>query len=1138
MLISYQSSLRVCPYILLVGLLLFSAGTAIPQTITGTLLGAVTDSSGAVVVGAKVTVTNSDTGVVNETTTGSEGYYTVPNLPPGRYSVTVEQTGFKTAVVPESSVQVALTTRVDVSLSPGTVSEKITVTGEAPLVQGTTSSIGTAVETREVNTLPLNGRLFQMIVGLVPGTVPGAWGDQVENPAASGAVQGGGPGNGTYYTVNGMPFQGTTFMVDGVHNVEPQNDYLAINIPLAAIQEMNMQTSNPSAEVGTYGGAVVNTSTKSGTNEFHGEAFDFIRNNDLDWKDAFAASKSPYHANQVGGAIGGPIVKNKLFFFGDFQELLQSSASTTILSVPTAAMRAGDLSALGTPITNTAACQTIALANGAKGAAACTATSVPAQDISPIATALLSPNIIPLPNLPGTSNNFVTNVGTTETAPQFDARIDYALSNKDRLFGRESYLHRDYNNESPGTVYMNGGTSGTNRNHNAVAAWDHLFSPTTINSFRFGFSRYKTVDFVEDYADANINNQLGLPNGNLAGLPITSGIAAFNINGFSGTGDPGWLPNGPGRIANMYELSDSFTMIRGIHTLKLGTDIQRWQTSVRNAQNDPRGIIDFSGGYTGNALADLLVGGPSQVNRDLFPSSPATRVLFGGFFAQDDIRITPKLTLNLGLRWDLYTAPVDAHNAQSNFVETGANAGLIQIASSSNRGPNVDTYHGNWGPRVGAAYSPDHGKTAIRGAFGISYFPDNFGADGGTLERNYPETLIENNYAIQSNCNTPYAATAQYSGCGSLILSNGLPGNGSASVYSPLVVPKGGTPGGGGFVSPPPGFGVFVIAKNFRQDETRSWNVSFERQITKDMVFRAAYVGTYGSHLYHDYQLNQCYPPSIVETTPYPGCLPFYSLNPNITTVDFRNSSGLSHYNAGQFQLRKTFGNGLAFTAAYTYSKMLDNIDNPISPYVTKLNLVGAGWHTSNYPQNFVLSYSYDLPFGSGKKYLASASPVARAIVNNWSINGITSIRSGGALLVTENGSLLPPQTDTGNAPANYTSGCGSNPHTLAQWFNVGCFSAPAVNAFGNGAVGNIYGPGLMNWDFSVSKTAALKERVRFRVEVDFFNLFNRSNLNNPNTSCQQTTPGGVCTNAGGFGAISGDNGLPREVQLGAKILF
>lgn len=240
----------------------------------------------------------------------------------------------------------------------------------------------------------------------------------------------------------------------------------------------------------------------------------------------------------------------------------------------------------------------------------------------------------------------------------------------------------------------------------------------------------------------------------------------------------------------------------------------------------------------------------------------------------------------------------------------------------------------------------------------------------------------------------------------------------------------------------------------------------------------------------------------------------------------------------GQFQLRKTTGVGLTFTASYTWSKMLSNIENPIDPYITSLSLVGAGWQTFNYPQNFVLSYTYDLPFGTNKRFLAGASPVTRAIVGNWSVNGITTIRSGGALLVTENGSLLPPQVDTGNAPANYMQGCGTNPHTLAAWFNVSCSSAPAADTFGNSTVGTIYGPGLTNWDFSVIKTAIFKERLHFRVEGDFLNLFKRSNLNKPGTTCQQTTPGKVCSSAGGFGQISGGNGLPREVQVGAKILF
>ena len=416
-----------------------------------------------------------------------------------------------------------------------------------------------------------------------------------------------------------------------------------------------------------------------------------------------------------------------------------------------------------------------------------------------------------------------------------------------------------------------------------------------------------------------------------------------------------------------------------------------------------RGIVNFGGGYTGagtqgSALADFLVGGANAVNRDLFPSTPATRVTYLGIYGQDDLRVNRKLTLNLGLRWDLYTAPVDAHNHQSNFVTSGANAGLIQIASSSNRGPNLDTYCGNVAPRVGLAFTPDNGKTAFRGAFGMSYFPDNFGANGGTLERNYPETLIENNSALASNCNSPTAPTALYSGCGSLIMSNGLPGVTAGQVYSPLIVP---TTTPGGFVSPPVGFGVFSVVRNFRQDEAMAWNVTFERQLTSDMSFRMAYVGTAGSHLYHDYQLNQCNPPSFTIATPppaYPACLPFYSINPNITTVDSRNSTGNSHYNAMQLELQKRTARGLTLTAAYTWSKMMDNINNPIDSYATRQELDTANWQRNNFPQVLVVSYVYELPFGRNKQWLGTASPLVDALVGNWGVSGITTFRTGARL--------------------------------------------------------------------------------------------------------------------------------------------
>jgi hypothetical protein len=517
--------------------------------------------------------------------------------------------------------------------------------------------LGTVIDAQQINNLPVNGRLFQTLMFLAPGTTPAAWGDQIENPAAAGSTAPGGGGGGTYSSVNGFPFQGNLYLVDSVLNVEPQNAYITIAIPFADIAEMKMETNNPTAEYGTFGGAVVNLTTKTGTNQFHRQLFEYVRNTDFNAKDYFSHLNPPYHANQFGGEIGGPILRDKLFFSGDFQELLQHAGSSGLLTVPTAAARTGDLSAFGAPVTNTAVCQMIASANGLAGVP-CTANAVPAADISPIAAAILSPSVIPLPNRSGITNNYSYAVVGTETMPQFDVRGDYAFSDKDRFFLRSSYAHRKYTAPSPGTVFMNGGNAyGNNSSFNDVVGWNHFFNSNMINEARVGFSRYYTVDFNNAYGII-----LGIPNGNISTLPITSGIAQFNISDFSGTGDPGWVPNGLGRLANIFEYVDTVSMIHGRHSLKLGASVERVETSVRNAQNDPRGIVNFGGGYTGagtqgSALADFLVGGPSAVDRDLFPSTPATRVTYLGVFGQDDLRLNQKLTVNLGFA-GIFTRPL------------------------------------------------------------------------------------------------------------------------------------------------------------------------------------------------------------------------------------------------------------------------------------------------------------------------------------------------------------------------------------------------------------------------------------------------------------------------------------------------
>jgi hypothetical protein len=1063
-------------------LLLAGGGSLSGQAITGTVVGTITDVSGAVVEGAKITAKNNATGIALTAVSGAGGNYTIPNVAPGTYDITAQLSGFTTAVAAQNIVRVQETTRVDFSLTPGAAAQEVSVTAIAPLVQSTTSDLGHVVDSHQIEVLPLNGRLFEQLVTIVPGAVQAGWGDFAENPSAAGAL------TPTQAVVNGLPWSGNYYMVDGVHNTEPLNAFISITPPLDSIEAFKVETSNPNAEYGSFGGAIVNLTIKSGTNGFHGEAFDFFRNDALNARDFFADAKAPYKSNQFGGTFGGPIIKNKLFFFVAYQQLIAHQGQTNVLTVPTALQRQGILTEGGQlPIFDPGTGQQFSN------------NTIPLSRIDPVAQKVA--NLFPLPNRPGLANNYVDNTVNKETVPQGDIKIDWQASERDHVFGRESAAHKNYTNPSGGNMYMMGGPNSEAFNQNIVAGWDRTLSASIVNELRVGFNRFNVVDFANTYG-IDVNNALGIPNGNIPGLPYTSGIAQFNISGFTSTGDPGWTD--AKRIANIFEYSDNLTWVKGKHTLKFGGDIQNIQSTLTNSQDDPRGIFNFNGNYTsnqgapgtGNPFASFLLGDPNYVARDFVNTVPAVRMTFAGFFAQDDYRITPSLTLNLGLRWDLFTSPVEKYNRQSNFDPA---TGLIDIASSSNRGPNVDNHYGNFGPRVGFAYSPDHGKTAIRSAFGISYFPDNFGATGGTLERNFP-------FFTLGRYNSPTPFTPFWS----------LSGNG---LTAPIPISY--TPGG--TLAPPPGFGVFFVAKDFKQDAAQVWNFSIERQLPGNMMISAAYVGTHGVHLYRDLQLNQ----SLPGAGPIAPRLPFYSVAPNIPTVDQRNGDGMSRYNALQMKLEKRYSNGLSFLASYTWSKTMDNTTTIVYPYDDKLNYVlSNGFKLVDIPQNFVFSYSYELPFGKGKSFL-NGGGLAGRLAGGWSINGITTFQSGQPLFVTVANNLL--NNNGGSNPADISCSSVSTPKTVAQWFDTSCFANPTPYTFGNSGVGHVRGPGINNWDLSVAKETALwGEGRKLRLEADFFNLANSPHFSNPNTTLGNAS----------FGAIGSDRLPPRLIQLGAKFSF
>ncbi|MCI0422450.1 MAG: Plug and carboxypeptidase regulatory-like domain-containing protein, partial [Acidobacteria bacterium] len=542
-----------------VTLLMLALGSlARGQAITGRLVGTVQDSSQAVVADAKVTITNQGTGISREVQTDAQGNYVAPSLPSGNYKVSVSAAGFRNAVAGNVVVSVAQTTRVDVTMELGKVEEIVEVVGAAaPLVQSTTSDLGEVVDQRQIQTLPLNGRIFSQLIQLVPGAVPAGFGAAPEAGSTAGAR------TFTSASVNGLPWSGTSYYMDGVENKEPLNAFISMSPPIEAIEEFKVQTNSASAEYGAFGGGVVNLTLRSGTNEYHGSAFEYLRNEALNAKDFFAIKKNPFKTNQFGGTFGGPIVKNKAFFFGDYQGLRLSGGRPIVSSVPTQAMRDGRFLAsegfanpIYDPLSNADATQRTAFANN----------QIPTGRMDPVAVRALS--LWPLPNLPGLANNYVENLSQTQDVNQFDIRGDYQFVRLGRLFVRESYSKRALRSSLPGAPFIAfNEINSDSRDHNAVIGHTYSFTPTLLNELRLGFNRFNTNHYGPD-SNLDKNNEFGIRNGNLAAFPETRGVANFSIPGLTGTGSPGFT--NAVRLSNTYQITENVTWVKSAHTLKFG----------------------------------------------------------------------------------------------------------------------------------------------------------------------------------------------------------------------------------------------------------------------------------------------------------------------------------------------------------------------------------------------------------------------------------------------------------------------------------------------------------------------------------------------------------------------------------------
>jgi hypothetical protein len=1100
--------------LLLLFCLLAIVPVAFSQGVSGHIVGTVHDETNAVIPNAQVTVTNQDTGIVTHTKSNAFGEYRSDNLQPGTYRVKVDAPGFRETVSSGNIVTVDNNNRVDVNMLVGASDQTVEVTALNPLVDTTGSSLGEVMNEHDIQSLPLNGRIYSQLIVTVPGAVASGWSNAPEAAAGAGAQ------TAITASVNGLPWAGTTYTLDGVSDMELLNAFMTVTPPLDALQEVKVSTANSDATVGVYGGAQVNAVVKSGTNKFHGSAYEFFRGDSLNATQWNATSKAPDRSNQFGASFGGPIIRNKAFFFADYQGLLlNNGVYYTGYTVPTDLMKQGYFLTSQFPTIYDPQTQApFPIVNSPQGPAY----QIPTSRFDPVAANMVgSANIWPEPTSPNLSvANYTASNTQTDDTHQFDAKVDYQFNDRNRIFARESYQHRNLTAPSPGTRWFSiGNVNSQNRMHNAVAGYDHTFSTTATNELRFGFNRFYTLDYGNDY-QTNENTVLGIPNGNFDQFPNATGLAIIAAGNIAQTGSQSWTDSH--RITNIYQITDNYTKALGKHTLVFGEDYRRLQASLTNANESGNGQFNFSTDYTsscagnancsksagGNEFASFLLGLPSSITRGFVNTDPATRANLWGIYGQDTYAVSRQLTLNVAVRWDVVTQPVDKFNRQSNFDTT---TGLLDIATANNRAPNVDNYYGNVDPRIGFSYSPNNGRTAIRGAFGITTFTANGGGIGGSLERNFP--FFEQYSVTQSSAYTPWATLGAAAGVNPAYANyyHGLPAFVALSTAAP--------------VTPQPNSSVSLMSQHFRPDNANAWNFGIQQQLTATTAFSITYVGTKGSHIFRERNIN----------TPQPGPgaqaprRPFYALSPNVSTLNYYGSDGKSNYDALQVEFTKRMSHGLAGRVAYTWSKELDNTNvfDPL-PGQDRLNYGVGNEQAPNVPQNFVASLTYQLPFGHGREWLTNSPRAVEALIGGWQVSTITTLQSGQPMTIHLTSDNL------NNGMSNRANSVCSSVRTLgktSEWFDTNCFTTPALYQIGNSGLDKAVSPGYADSDISLSKTEKIHNQMSLGVQVDAFNALNHPYLAHPNTTC--------CSASNPlFGVITGTNGPPRNLQLGAHLTF
>lgn len=1056
---------------LMLALLILLPGIASAQTHRATVRGIVTDPSRAVVAGAQITLTNTGTNESRTTVSDVEGAYALSSLPAGLYRVQVSSTGF----VPYSLESLTLTVnqelRLDITLIvAGPNMENLVIYSPGTELKRDSASLGTVIENRQVSGLPLDGRNFYELSLLVPGAAPAA-------PGSAGSVRG-----DFAFNVNGAREDSNNFLLDGVYNLDPKLNTFGVRPPVDAIREFEMLTSSYDASFGRNPGAQVNVVLKSGTNELHGSLFEFHRNAALDARNFFAPANEPkpkYLRNQFGGSIGGPIVKNRTFIFGDYEGTRSREGITRVTNVPTLQERQGDFSQslFGIPT------------NPFTGMPF-TGGIIDPLFIHPVGRSIAA--LYPLPNRNEPFRNFVSSPTQQDDNDSFDVRVDHRMNDRADLTFRYSFGDRDLFEPFTGPAFslVSGfGDTVKRRSQNAMAALTLVLTPNFVNETRGAFSRVAAS--VTQEASV-LNSDVGLPT--VSPNPRDAGLSFISVTGFSPLGDEGNNPQNS--VTNVYQIINTSSYSYAKHLIKFGGDIRfSQQNAFRDVES--RGRLTFSpfGQITGNSLADLLLGFPLLTSVARVDNPQRLRTQSYNAFFNDSVRISKRFTLNAGLRYEFNSPPVDADD-RANVYDLATRT-LVQVGTNGVPRGGIEADKNNFAPRIGLAWTlGEDEKTVVRAGYGI-YYDQSALAPTEALYFNSP--YFDNNIFF-SLPGLP------------LTLSDPFP------TFFPFPLPD----------------SALAIQRDLRTAYMQHWNLNVQRELGRNSVLEVAYVGSKGTKLLTARDINQPQP-SIL-----PPGLPFVPRpDPRFDDINLLESRANSSYHSLQTRLQQRLSRGLAALVSYTWAKSIDDASNFFSSagdpnFPQNSYDVSAERGRSNFDvrHRLVISYSYDLPFGRGQRYLAD-NGWASTLLSGWQTFGIVTWQSGRPFTVA----LLSEIDNSGTGRSILGFGANDRPNliadpelssrTTARWFDTSAFAFPPPGTFGNAGRNIIDGPGYQSVNVSLVKNTHLTESVNLQFRGEVFNLFNHPNFNLPDNFFGSPT----------FGQITSARD-PRHLQFGLKLLF